>query len=185
LSVTCFWLVGFSVIKFVSDLFLIGWFLCDIVCQWLVSNWLVSLCTFVSSPAKTEILKYFQQYFSYMAVSFIGGGNWNTRRKPPTCRKNNSIVVLKLSLLKHHHAVTATWLCLALDLFVAAIIYLSYFDWFIYSKCRMVQYVVLKLPDHHALSFICFNIIIFSDQLDIKYVRGTGPGGQHVNTSLY
>ena len=26
---------------------------------------------------------YFQQYFSYMvAVSFIGGGNWSTRRKP-------------------------------------------------------------------------------------------------------
>ena len=22
---------------------------------------------------------------SYMAVSFIGGGNWSTRRKPPTC----------------------------------------------------------------------------------------------------
>ena len=26
-----------------------------------------------------------QQYFSYIvAVSFIGGGNWSTRRKPPT-----------------------------------------------------------------------------------------------------
>ena len=30
-----------------------------------------------------------QQYFSYIvAVSFIGGGNQNTRRKPPTCRKS-------------------------------------------------------------------------------------------------
>jgi hypothetical protein len=30
----------------------------------------------------------FQQYFSYiMAVSFIIGGNWSTRRKPPSCRK--------------------------------------------------------------------------------------------------
>jgi hypothetical protein len=28
----------------------------------------------------------FQQHFSYiMAVSFIGGGNRRTRRKPPTC----------------------------------------------------------------------------------------------------
>jgi len=28
-----------------------------------------------------------QQYFSYiMVVSFIGGGNRSTRRKPPTCR---------------------------------------------------------------------------------------------------
>ena len=30
----------------------------------------------------------FQQYFSYiMSVSFIGGGNQSTRRKPLTCRK--------------------------------------------------------------------------------------------------
>jgi len=29
------------------------------------------------------------KYFSYMvAVSFIGGGNRSTRRKPPTCRKS-------------------------------------------------------------------------------------------------
>ena len=29
---------------------------------------------------------HFQQYFSYtMAVSFISGGKWSTRRKPPTC----------------------------------------------------------------------------------------------------
>jgi len=32
---------------------------------------------------------HFQQYFSYiLAVSFIGGGNRSTRRKPPTCRKS-------------------------------------------------------------------------------------------------
>jgi len=32
---------------------------------------------------------HFQQYFSYIvAVSFIGGGNWSTRRKPPTCHKS-------------------------------------------------------------------------------------------------
>jgi len=31
----------------------------------------------------------FQQYFSYtVAARFIGGGNRNTRRKPPTCRKS-------------------------------------------------------------------------------------------------
>ena len=31
----------------------------------------------------------FQQYFSYIvAVSFIGGGNQSTRRKPLTCRKS-------------------------------------------------------------------------------------------------
>jgi len=26
-----------------------------------------------------------------VAVSFIGRGNWNTRRKPPTCRKHSFI----------------------------------------------------------------------------------------------
>ena len=32
---------------------------------------------------------HFQQYFSYIVVvSFIGGGNQSTRRKPPTCHKS-------------------------------------------------------------------------------------------------
>ena len=32
------------------------------------------------------IYRHFQQYISYIvAVSFIGGGNRNTQRKPPTC----------------------------------------------------------------------------------------------------
>jgi len=32
---------------------------------------------------------HFQQYFSYiMAVSFIGGGNRSSQRKPWTCRKS-------------------------------------------------------------------------------------------------
>jgi hypothetical protein len=32
---------------------------------------------------------HFQQYFSYIvAVSFIGGGNRSTLRKPLTCRKS-------------------------------------------------------------------------------------------------
>ena len=31
--------------------------------------------------------RHFQQYFSYIVVvSFIGGGSWRTRRKPPICR---------------------------------------------------------------------------------------------------
>jgi len=35
------------------------------------------------------IKRHFQQYFSYiLAVSFIGGGNRSTRRKPTTCRKS-------------------------------------------------------------------------------------------------
>ena len=36
-----------------------------------------------------RVERHFQQYFSYiMAVSFIGGGNRNTRRKQLTCRKS-------------------------------------------------------------------------------------------------
>ena len=31
-----------------------------------------------------------------MAVSFIGGGNWSTRRKPPTCRKSQQTKTDKL-----------------------------------------------------------------------------------------
>jgi len=32
---------------------------------------------------------HFQQFFSYIvAVSFIGGGNQRTQRKPPTCCKS-------------------------------------------------------------------------------------------------
>jgi len=33
--------------------------------------------------------RHFQQYFSYIVVvSFIGGGNWSTQRKSPTCCKS-------------------------------------------------------------------------------------------------
>jgi hypothetical protein len=33
-------------------------------------------------------LSHFQQYFSYIVmVSYIGGGNGSTQRKPATCRK--------------------------------------------------------------------------------------------------
>jgi hypothetical protein len=35
------------------------------------------------------ISPHFHQYFSYIvSVSFIGGGNQTSRRKPPTCRKS-------------------------------------------------------------------------------------------------
>ena len=35
------------------------------------------------------VKRHFQQYVSYnVAVSFIGGGNRSTQRKPPTCRKS-------------------------------------------------------------------------------------------------
>jgi hypothetical protein len=35
------------------------------------------------------VYRHFQQYFIYIvAVSFIGGENWNARRKSPTCRKS-------------------------------------------------------------------------------------------------
>jgi hypothetical protein len=35
------------------------------------------------------VLRHLQQYFSYIvAISFIGGGNRSTRRKPLTCRKS-------------------------------------------------------------------------------------------------
>jgi hypothetical protein len=37
---------------------------------------------------RVMVFNEFQQYFSYiMPVSFISGGNWSTRRKPPACSK--------------------------------------------------------------------------------------------------
>ena len=37
------------------------------------------------------VKRHFQQYFSYIGVvSFIGGGNRCTGRKPPTCRKSQT-----------------------------------------------------------------------------------------------
>jgi hypothetical protein len=48
---------------------------------------LVRICLFVCFF--DDVYRHFQQYFSYIvAVSFIGGGNRRTRRKPPTCRKS-------------------------------------------------------------------------------------------------
>ena len=43
---------------------------------------------------------HFQQYFSYIvAVSFIGGWNRSTRRKPLTCRKSDELYHIKLYCL--------------------------------------------------------------------------------------
>jgi hypothetical protein len=45
----------------------------------------------ILSVVKTilKINRQYEQYFSYVvAVSFIGGRNGSTRRKPPTCRKS-------------------------------------------------------------------------------------------------
>ena len=47
------------------------------------------------------VLRHFQQYFSYfVGVSFIGGGNQSTLRKPLTCRKSltNFIMLYRVHL---------------------------------------------------------------------------------------
>ena len=39
---------------------------------------------------KLGVYRHFQQcicYIAHVAVNFIGGGNWSTRREPPTCQK--------------------------------------------------------------------------------------------------
>jgi hypothetical protein len=51
--------------------------------MWLVDKLCLFVCLF------DGVLRYFPQYFSYIvAVSFIGGGNRRTWRKPLTCRKS-------------------------------------------------------------------------------------------------
>ena len=48
--------------------------------------------------------RHFQQYFSYIvAVSFIGGGNWSTRRKPLTCHNNVVSSTARLSRVQTHN----------------------------------------------------------------------------------
>jgi hypothetical protein len=42
--------------------------------------------------------RHFQQYFSY-----IGGGNWSTRRKPPTCRKSLTNLSYNVVSSTPHH----------------------------------------------------------------------------------
>jgi hypothetical protein len=42
------------------------------------------------------VYHHYQQYFSYIvAVSFIGGGNRSTQRKPATCRKSLTNFITK------------------------------------------------------------------------------------------
>jgi hypothetical protein len=45
--------------------------------------------SFIEMDSWMVMVFYFQQYFSHIvAISFIGGGNRSTQRKPPTCRKS-------------------------------------------------------------------------------------------------
>ena len=49
----------------------------------------VTLCLVRLRYVWLGCLTYFQQYFTYIVTaSFIGGGNQNKRREPPTCRKS-------------------------------------------------------------------------------------------------
>jgi hypothetical protein len=57
-------------------------------------------------------VQHFQQYFSYIvAVSFIGGGNQSTQRKPPTCHKwlTNLITYQVTDKLDHASSDWQTW----------------------------------------------------------------------------
>jgi hypothetical protein len=82
---------------------------------------LLNYCYFVhlllNTIRKLYILlwHHFLQYFSYIvAVSFIGGGNQSTQRKPPTCHKSLTnfitlcrIKYLNLQLLVQSWAITS------------------------------------------------------------------------------
>jgi hypothetical protein len=51
-----------------------------------------SICLFLNPIVQLLLFcLYMQQYFNFIvAVSFIGGGNQSTQRKPPTCRNSLS-----------------------------------------------------------------------------------------------
>jgi hypothetical protein len=53
------------------------------------------------------VLRHFQQYFNYivhMAISFMGGGNLSTQRKPPTCRIRYMFIILEENMPMCYHA---------------------------------------------------------------------------------
>ena len=55
--------------------------------------------TIVITEYKVKPLSYFE-YFSYIvAVSFIGGGDQTTRRKPPTCHKSLTNIITQCCIL--------------------------------------------------------------------------------------
>jgi ABC-type spermidine/putrescine transport system permease subunit II len=63
----------------------------SVLCTWLAIIGLVLVY---------GVSRHFQQYFSYIVtVSFIGGGNRSTRRKPPTCNKSMTNCPFVLFLL--------------------------------------------------------------------------------------
>jgi hypothetical protein len=48
-----------------------------------------------------DVNRHLQQYFSYIVeVSFIGGGNRRTRRKPPICHESDKLYYIMLYLMK-------------------------------------------------------------------------------------
>jgi len=57
----------------------------------------MSILQFVFMDHGVECL--FKQYFRYIVVvSFIGGGNRSTRRKPPTCHKSLTNYITKFCI---------------------------------------------------------------------------------------
>ena len=72
-----------------------------------------------------DVYRHFQQYLSYIvAVSFIDGGTWSTRRKPPTCRKSltNFITLCCVEYLRFerlfiidYYNVLSIWKCYEKD----------------------------------------------------------------------
>ena len=52
--------------------------------------WTIGLSDYSYGPVWFYGVKcHFQKYFNYIvALSFVAGGNWRTRRKPQTCRKS-------------------------------------------------------------------------------------------------
>jgi hypothetical protein len=109
--------------------------------------WLNTNCIWISFDG--SLYCPFQQYFSYIvAVSFIGGGNWRSWRKPQTCRKPLTNFITKCCI-----EYTSTWAGFVLTTLVVIGIDCT-------GSCKS-NYSTIMTKMSPPLSFMCMEDDIF------------------------
>jgi hypothetical protein len=104
----------------------------------------------------------FQQYFSYIVtVSFIGGVNQSTRRKPPTCRKSLTNFITSLSLSLSFSLNFGYMYYFSIDLIYNYTLYKNAGFWLVNSRDIFLQIQAL----HCELSEFLLHVGVFAYDL--------------------